>query len=305
MCAATRANFWLRMVRAEDSLAFAERHDDRVWDSLRAILGTPAAPVSAKVLAHLPLSMGGLGLTSAVRTRVAAHWASWADSISMVRKRHPTIADAMIEGIDRNPAPCFQSVRNCEHVLAEAGLPNPSWIELAATPPSAVTDPEPTGPKFGRQLKASRHLQEKFHLDVVWPSLSDSERAMLRSQHGPLASAALTALPTSGATKIAAQPFRLLLCRTSPSPIAPFFSHLPMWPPTPTCLATIAQRARKLGVWVGGVSPSSALQHRCAGRQERGSRPTFSSWFFQRAGRSKTGGHCGRPHSVAGSSVGQ
>ena len=85
--------------------------------------------------------MGGLGLTSAVQTRVAAHWASWADSISMVRKRHPTIADAMIKGIDRNPAPCFQSVRNCEHVLAEAGLAIPPWIEMAATPPSAVTDP--------------------------------------------------------------------------------------------------------------------------------------------------------------------
>ena len=96
MCAATRANFWLRVVRPEDSFAFAERHDDRVCDCLRAILGTPAAPMSVKVLAHLPLSMGGLGLTSAVQTRVAAHWASWADSISMVRKRH--------QGIARNPA---------------------------------------------------------------------------------------------------------------------------------------------------------------------------------------------------------
>ena len=139
MCAATRANFWLRMVRPEDTLEFAERHDDRVWECLRAILGTPAAPVSAKVLAQLPLSMGGLGLTSAVQTRVAAHWASWADSISMVRKRHPTIADAMIAGIDRGPAPCFQSVRNCEHALAEAGLAIPSWVEMAATPPSAAT----------------------------------------------------------------------------------------------------------------------------------------------------------------------
>ena len=86
--------------------------------------GSASAPVSAKVLAHLPLSMGGLGLTSAVQTRVAAHWASWADSISMVRKRHP--------GIDRDPAPCFQSVTNCECVLAEAGLAIPSWIEMAA-----------------------------------------------------------------------------------------------------------------------------------------------------------------------------
>ena len=35
MCAATRANFWLRMVRPEDTLAFAERHE-----CLRAILAS-------------------------------------------------------------------------------------------------------------------------------------------------------------------------------------------------------------------------------------------------------------------------
>ena len=113
-------------------------------------------------------------------------------SCGMVRKRHPTIADAMIVGIDRDPAPCFQSVRNCEHALAEAGMAIPSWVEMAATPPSAAADPEPTGPKYGRQQQASKQLQEKFHLDVVWPSLSESERAMLRSQHGPLASGAMT-----------------------------------------------------------------------------------------------------------------
>ena len=75
MCAATRASFWLRMVRPKDSQAFAERHDAHVWECLRAILGAPAALVSAKIIAHLPLSLGELGLTSAVQTRVAAHWA--------------------------------------------------------------------------------------------------------------------------------------------------------------------------------------------------------------------------------------
>ena len=49
--------------------------------------------------------------------------------------------------------------------------------------------------------------------DVVWPGLNNSRWAMLRSQHGPLFFAALTALPTSKATKIASQPFLLLVCR--------------------------------------------------------------------------------------------
>ena len=44
---------------------------------------------------------------------------SWADSISMVRKLHPTIVDAMIEGIDRDP-PHVSSLSNCEHVFCGA-----------------------------------------------------------------------------------------------------------------------------------------------------------------------------------------
>ena len=72
MCASTRENFWLRMVTPEQTLQFAERHDAAVWECLRAILGTPQAPETAKITASFPLSMGGLGLTSAVRARVAA-----------------------------------------------------------------------------------------------------------------------------------------------------------------------------------------------------------------------------------------
>ena len=43
--------------------------------------------------------------------------------------------------------------------------------------------------------------------------LSDPERTLTRSQHGPLASAVLTAVPTSRMTRIEAQHFRLLLLR--------------------------------------------------------------------------------------------
>ena len=70
-CASTRANFWLRMVTPEQTLQFAERHDAAVWECLRAIFGTPQAPDSANITASFPLSMGGLGFTSAVRSRLA------------------------------------------------------------------------------------------------------------------------------------------------------------------------------------------------------------------------------------------
>ena len=89
----------------------------------------------------------------------------------------------------------------------------PSWTELSLTPPEGLEDPEPNQPRHGWQQKATRQLEEGFCTRVVWPRLNDSRRALLRSQHGPLASAAFTALPTSRATRIDPQPFRLLLCR--------------------------------------------------------------------------------------------
>ena len=100
MRGSTRANFWLRPLRPEDTESFVTRHDENVWTCLRQILHTPNAPSGAHTLATLALSAGGLGLASAVRVRPAAHWASWADSLRMDRQRHPAIAERMIDGLE-------------------------------------------------------------------------------------------------------------------------------------------------------------------------------------------------------------
>ena len=149
--------------------------------------------------------MGGLGLTSALEVRTAAFWASWADSMKMVKERHPTIANEMMVGIDREEGPCFQSVRTCQQLLVEAGFVVPPWSELVNTPPQAELEPEPNQPKFEWQQRAARQFHEQSR-EQVRRSLTNAERAMLRSQHGPLASAVFTALPTSRVTKIEPQP---------------------------------------------------------------------------------------------------
>ena len=187
MCAATRANFWLRAVCPEHTESFAARHDDHVW--------------------------GGLSLMSAVRSRVAAHWSSWADCIHMIKQRHPEVAETLIMGIHRDPSPCFVAVRHCQGLLEGAGLDVPSWRSLANTPPVLDPEADPTEPKRGWQHRAARCLEERHLRRQVWPTLSDPARALVRSQQGPLASAALTALPTSRATRIDPQPFRVWLCR--------------------------------------------------------------------------------------------
>ena len=155
MCAATRVNFWLRAVRPELSESFAERHDTNVWMCLRSILGSERAPDNTRAISQLPLSLGGLGLTSAVRSRVAAHWCSWADCIHMIRQRHPSVAETLITGIHRRPAPCFAAVRTCQGTLEEAGLEIPSWRTLADTPPQREGGADPLSPRWGGSI--TRH----------------------------------------------------------------------------------------------------------------------------------------------------
>ena len=82
--------------------SFAANHDDHVWRCMRSILGVEGAPENAQVVSQLPFALGGLSLMSAVRSRVAAHWSSWADCVHMIKQRHPQVAETLIMGILRH-----------------------------------------------------------------------------------------------------------------------------------------------------------------------------------------------------------
>ena len=99
-CASTRANFFLRTVAPEFTLEFAERHDEQVFKCLSKVLQTETLHPRNHEAATMPLTLGGFGLgnaqrtrnAAAQRTRDAAHWGSWADSLEMIRARHPEVA---------------------------------------------------------------------------------------------------------------------------------------------------------------------------------------------------------------------
>ena len=138
-CAATRANFWLRVERPDQVQNFAERHDLNVWRCLRAILVSEAAPDLTRILSNLPLSRGGLGLSCVARSRVAAHWSS---CVHMIKQRHQKWQKCCL---------CFQAVRDCADTLREAGLVMPMWRILADTPPARDLQAEPADLQFGWQ----------------------------------------------------------------------------------------------------------------------------------------------------------
>ena len=77
------------------SSAPAERHDAAVWRCLQGLLGIEGDGTTLD-LAQLPLHWGGLGLRTAARSSCAAHWASWADSLPIIQKRHTAEARLII-----------------------------------------------------------------------------------------------------------------------------------------------------------------------------------------------------------------
>ena len=148
-----------------------------------------------------------LGLGSVVRARHAAHYASWADNLPMVRQRHPDVADTIITGFERDPALCFRAVRDCEGHLRAAGFEPRPWEAIAE------------GARLSRSCRRGvgrRRQLPKLSSSTsipLWPTLSEPERAFWLSQQGPLASTVFVAIPTNRVARFDPQPFRVLMSR--------------------------------------------------------------------------------------------
>ena len=71
----------------------------QVFKCLSKVLQTDTLHPHHHVAATMPLTLGGLGLGNAQRARDATHWGSWADSLEMIRARHPEVASRVVRGL--------------------------------------------------------------------------------------------------------------------------------------------------------------------------------------------------------------
>ena len=147
--ASSRANYQLRVVRPELTELFAAGHDDGIWRCLCAICQiSPDVDPAIRDTVTLPLGLGGLGLRSALRTKQAAYWASWADTLPMVRGRHRAVADTMVTSLtDGVGPPSLMSAETARRDLSGVmEFVPPTWFELAhgARPPSPPADSDPS-----------------------------------------------------------------------------------------------------------------------------------------------------------------
>ena len=95
------------------------------------------------------------------------------------------------------------------------GFEVPSWRVSASghRPPQNLDEFEIDAIRGGWQHEAASRVEREFRDSVVFPSLTDGEKALVRSQSGSGAGTALSTVPTHQLVRIDSQLIRVLLFR--------------------------------------------------------------------------------------------
>ena len=168
-----------------------------------------------KSAASMPLNLGGMGLRDAVRVVVPAYWASWA----------PNVANLLVhelEGAREGALGAAAAARRA--VTGVLGFDPPTWEDWPTEPAPPPAEPEDMEPWSGRGWQHVAASKMEFqHREELFT------RAQVRSQAGPGAGMALSAVPTHHLTRIPPHLFRVVLLRRLRFPF-PFPLHTCRWP---------------------------------------------------------------------------
>ena len=118
----------------------------------------------------LPLNMGGLGLCSAVRTSNSAFWASWADSLPMVRER-PLVTGMIVDALDSATTPILSTIVEATRVVQVGNFGPPNWATLshgARPPPCEPDDFEPPRKNYRPELQGHLRQKQDFLDPMIW-----------------------------------------------------------------------------------------------------------------------------------------
>ena len=172
---------------------FATEHDTAVAATLQELLQLGDVPATSLAIAHLPLSSGGLGLTSASILASSAHWA-WADSFPILQQQLPNLAAQILPQLHTTEgAPAIQAAQQAAAALTTTEWTPPNWTDIldGARPSAelALEDPQPH--HRGWQQTAVTQVHRRFRTELQ-ATLDPAGQAMLESQSGPFASRVFT-----------------------------------------------------------------------------------------------------------------
>ena len=203
-CAGGRANFMLRVVRPEAVQTFAEGHSDGLWSCLRNILGVTRHKSNGSGHCH----DASISWRDGSPQRCSHESCGILGKLGRLPFNGPRTTPKIATTILRRVETLWLLQHWWQHERLQANWP-PSWEALAdgQRPPLR----EPGDFRHGWQHEASSRVRQ--HREILLPQLTDSERAMLRSQSGPLAGVPFSTTPSNFLSRIDSHFFRVLLLR--------------------------------------------------------------------------------------------
>ena len=128
----------------------------------------------------------------------------------------PAVCGSIVASLrrDDHQFPFVQVLEQSDTEVRNALLVVPAWEDLVIDreeEDDAEFDPNLS--RCGWQQKVAECVDTQFAATNVWPILTNQEKALVRSQTGPLSSLPFTVLPTNRFTRFDPQPFRVLLLR--------------------------------------------------------------------------------------------
>ena len=131
MCKAHGCCFFSARHPADATREFAAHHGKGVRLCLRRLLGA-VFPDGEWNLATILFDFGCLGSRSAIKGRRAVFFASWADGLEMISKRHPFVADLILNDLTQDrPYHNLSAQVRANDKLANVYPRPPSWAALA------------------------------------------------------------------------------------------------------------------------------------------------------------------------------
>ena len=136
----------------------------------------------------------------------------------MMQERHPEVGRELVMRLEAGvETPCLGAAATAARNLAGThGFEPPSWTALALgarPPPREADDYELGAQRSGWQHEASSRMELQFRELQMMPSLSEGDRALVRSQSGSTAGVAFSTMPCTPLTRLEPQLFRVLLLR--------------------------------------------------------------------------------------------
>ena len=185
---------------------FALGHNEGLWECFKR---TRKLEGDVKDITSLPLASG------ATRTSESAFWARWADSLAMIRERHPTVVAAIVGSLERSvdiPPTLALVARARHHLSGVEGFEPPSWEALVqgTRPPEREPDhlnQEEQGLDGNTKRRQGQNCSSEAASWPLWPSTSRP------CSGGPLAGTPFAAAPSTWLTRVDSHLVRVLLSR--------------------------------------------------------------------------------------------